>query len=349
MIRYLYGLDPTDYAGSAIKIRAMGYDAVVLPTGNVESFCAARDVGLETWLCFGAHAIGDFPQSAFGARDARGAHAPWFGSACPNARMVNDHNMNAAFACAEKLDGLTGLFVDGARFASFASEEGSASFFGCFCDRCMEKMGAHGIDAQTTKNGIGQLMDYLDGAAGDLPVIRAAMEDWFDFRAACVREYMIAFAARAHASNLKAGAFVFAPSLWWYVGQRPDALASLDVVSPMLYRAYPHETGTACLSHEWAAFRALLSHTARPAEEVASLLFGISFMTDDPMSGFSPEHVGLETKAVRAQLSKSISVAPIIQTEDPRLRETVNCVMDAGADACGEFMYAQKFQKAGAV
>lgn len=346
MYRYLYGLDPSDFAGSAKKLRDLSYDAVVLPMGSVDSFRAAKDAGLETWLCFGAHAIGDFSQAEYGAKDARGADAPWFGSACPNARTVSDRNMDAAFGFAKKLDGLTGIYVDGARFASFASEEGASSFFGCFCTRCMEKMTALGIDAQATKSGVATLMDYLNGGDGDIPAIRAAMESWFDFRAACVRAYMDSFSARAHAVGLKAGAFVFAPSLWYFVGQRPDALGSLDVVSPMLYRAYPHEKGAACLSHEWAAFHELLSHTERSADRVASMLFDISFMTDDPMSGFTPAHVGFETKAARAQIAKSVSLAPIVQTEDERLDETVARVMDSGADACGEFMYAQKFREA---
>lgn len=339
----MYGLDPADFPGSARRLRQLGYDAVVLSAGSVKGFRAAKGENLETWLCFGAHAMGDFAQADHGAKDAKGANAPWFGSACPNARAVSGRNLDAAFSFAEKCDGLTGIFVDGARSASFASEEGTSSFFGCFCERCMEEMAALGIDAQATQSGIAALMDYLNGGDGDIPMIRASMESWFDFRAACVREYMDGFAARAHAAGLKAGAFVFAPTLWYYVGQRPDALGALDVVSPMLYRAYPHETGTACLSHEWAAFHELLSHAQRPADEVASMLFDISFMTDEPMKGFSPAHVGLETKAARAQLSKSTFLAPIVQTEDARLEETVDAVLKGGADACGEFMYVQKF------
>lgn len=342
MKRYMFGLDPRNFLGSAKKLRSLGYDAVVLSAGNADAFRAAQDAGLETWLCFGAHAMGDFSQAEYGAKDAQGADAPWFGSACPNARDVNDYNLDAALAFAVKIHGLTGIFVDGARFASFASEEGARSFFGCFCDRCMEMM----PDAQAARSGIAQLMDYLDGADGDIPAIRVAMETWFDFRAACVKTYMKSFSARAHAAGLKAGAFVFAPSLWYYVGQRPDALTSLDVASPMLYRAYPHASGTACLSHEWAAFHALLSHAQRPADEVASMLFDISFLSDDPMSGFSPEHVGFETKAARAQLPPSVLLAPIVQTEDVQLSETVSAVMNAGADACGEFLYAQKFPEA---
>lgn len=342
----MYGLDPADFSGSAKKLRKLGCDAVVLPAGSAEAFRAANDAGLEPWLCFGAHAMGGFSQAACGAKDPRGADVPWFGSACPNAHEVGDHNMDAAFAFAEKLDGLAGIYVDGARFASFASEEGLSSFFGCFCDRCMEKMAALGFDARATKSGVADLMDYLNGGDANIPALRDAMESWFDFRAACVKEYMERFSARAHAAGLKAGAFVFAPSLWYFVGQHPDALTGLDVVSPMLYRAYPHAAGTACLSHEWAAFHELLSHARRPAEEVASLLFDMAFLSDDPMSGFPPAHVGLETRAARAQIPKSVSLAPIVQTEDESLAETVDEVLKNGADAWGEFMYAQKFREA---
>ncbi|MGI6240114.1 MAG: hypothetical protein ACOYI5_10890 [Christensenellales bacterium] len=342
MNRYLYGLDPADAVGSAQKLVDHGYDAVVLPAGDAAAFDAAANARLETWLCFGAHALRGSSEEEYGAQDARGNPAPWFGSACPNARAVSDRNLDDAFAFAAKQKSLAGVFVDGARFASFASTEGRNSFFGCFCPRCMARMADMDIDAEKTKAGIAMLMDYLAGKDGDIPTMRAAIDDWFNFRAACVKDSMAAFTKRAHDANLKAGAFVFAPSLWWFVGQRPDSCGMLDVVAPMLYRAYPHKDGPACLSHEWAGFLALLSNTARTASDVASLLFDIAPISDDPMSGFSPAHVGLETKVVRAQLPKSVRVKPIIQTEDDALDETVRHVFDAGADGCGEFMYAQK-------
>lgn len=343
MKKYMFGIGNGDYKANAEKLVSLGYDSVVLSGNDISAIEAAQDAGLETWLCYGAHSIGEFSREKYGALDAKDASAPWFGSACPNAAEVNVFNMDRAFETAKKA-GVKGIFVDGARFASFASTEGVNSFFGCFCKRCCEKMMKFGINAAAVKNGVAQVMDFLGGADGkdQVPVMHAAIDAWLDFRARCVGEYMKNFSVRAHAEGFDAGAFVFAPSLWWFVGQRPDALATLDVVSPMLYRAYPHTEGPACLSHEWAGMKELLSHTSRTPAQLASMLFDTAIISDDPMAGFEPSHVADETRAARAMLAKNVTLAPIIQTEDARLDETMQFVFDSGATACGEFCYSQK-------
>lgn len=342
MKKYMFGLGG-DYSTSAKKLADMGYDGVVLSGNHMAAYEAAANAGLETWLCYGAHSIGEFSEEKYGAKDAQGAPAPWFSSACPNAAEVNAFNMDSAFETA-KAAGVKGIFVDGARFASFASTEGNSSFFGCFCDTCRAKMRKFGINDEAVTAGISDVMDFLKG--GDVkdtvPLMHAAIDAWLDFRGRCVNEYMNNFAVRAHAEGFDAGAFVFAPSLWWFVGQRPDALSALDVVAPMLYRAYPHAEGPACLNHEWAALKELLSGHERTPAELASMLFDTAIISEDPTSGFSPEHVGVETAAARAMVSKRVKLMPIVQTEDDELEKTVQCVMDAGAEGCGEFCFVQK-------
>ena len=342
MKKFMFGLNKP-YATSAEKLVSLGYDSVVIGGSDLEAFSAAKDAGLETWLCFGAHSLGAFSGEKYGAIDAQGNKAPWFGSACPNAADVNKHNMDRAFDIAHQA-GVKGIFVDGARFASFASTGGKDSFFGCFCDTCMAKMAKFRINGPAVRQGVADVMDYLKGgdAKDKMPVMHAAVDAWFDFRARCVGEYMNNFAVRCHAEGFDAGAFVFAPSLWWFVGQRPDVLSSLDVVSPMLYRAYPHAEGPACLNHEWAAMQEMLSGTSRTSTEVASMLFDTVILSDEPMKGFPPEHVGVETGAARAMLAKRAKLMPIIQTEDDQLEKTYEQVMKAGADGCGEFCYDQK-------
>jgi len=342
MNKFMFGLGK-DYEASAKKLIENGYDAVVIGGNDLDAFEAAKNAGLETWLCYDAHSIGSFDSAKYGAVDAQGNPAPWFGSACPNAAEVNAFNMDKAFETAKKA-GVKGIFVDGARFASFASVEGSKSFFGCFCDTCMAKMGKFRINAPAVKQGVSDVIDFLNGgdAKDKMPVMHAAVDAWFDFRARCVGEYMNSFAVRCHAEGFDAGAFVFAPSLWWFVGQRPDVLSSLDVVSPMLYRAYPHDEGPACLNHEWAAMHDMLTGTTRTPAEVASMLFDTLILTDDRANGLSPEHVGAETAAARAMLAKRVKLMPIIQTEDDELDKTYEQVMHAGADGCGEFCFDQK-------
>ena len=72
MKKYMYGLDSNDPTGSARWLAANGYDAVLLSAWDADAFAAVRDAGLESWLCFGAHAIGVYSQEEQGARDAKG-------------------------------------------------------------------------------------------------------------------------------------------------------------------------------------------------------------------------------------------------------------------------------------
>lgn len=332
MKKYMFGLG-ADAAASAKLLKDMGYDAVALSQGNASAFAAARDAGLETYLCYGAHSLGDFPQKTHGARDCFGNEAKWFGSGCPNSVELRDARLHAALEFAAGVEGLKGVLVDGARFASFASEEGVNAFFGCFCDKCMLKMGGSEI-----REGVRALYHYLRGADGDMNELRRAVSAWLDFKEACVREYMDIFAASTRDLGLLSGAFVFAPSLSRFVGQTPEACAPLDIVAPMLYRDYPHEIGTACLGHEWAAFKELLSRAKNPPDEIAERIFGVKL----PEADFTPEYVGRETAIARKSLRANQILAPIVQTEDDLLDTTFDCAMRAGADGCGEFMFSQK-------
>lgn len=340
MKKYIFGLDKNDYAGSALKLMRLGYDGVVLSAHAGETaFAAAHSAGLEVWACYGAHYIGAFSKEEHGAIDATGNLAPWFGSACPNSREVNEHNLNRAFSAITDIPYLSGIFVDGARFASFASTEGTGSFFSCFCPRCMAKMGEDGEEIRT---GINSLIRFLRGEKADITALKQATEKWLDFRSECVKAYIDDFAFHCHEHGLKAGAFVFAPSLGKFVGQTPYALTSLDTVAPMLYRAYPHEDGVACLSHEWAAFKGLLSQCGLPAEYAAKQLFGVDVPPFDPIKGFSPQYVAEEVKNAKAALAPNTELLPIIQTEDDELDKVYTLVFNAGGNGCGEFAYSLK-------
>lgn len=176
-------------------------------------------------------------------------------------------------------------------------------------------------------------------------VDEAAIAEWFRFRAACVGEYMARFAERVHAlpGRPLAGAFVFAPSLAGFVGQTARACAALDAVSPMLYRAYPHEDGPACLGHEWAA--ALEMFEPAVLARLAELSGGAWIPGESAMHlrshGFPPEHVGQEVKLARARMRAGQLLAPILQIEDGRLADSADAALGAGADGCGYFMYGQ--------
>ena len=103
MKRYLFGLDEQHPAASAKLLIQRGYDGVVLSGKNPDAFQAAKDAGLETWLCYGAFSLGEFDPAVYGAVDALDRSAPWFGSSCPNAAEVAEHNLQMALSGGGKM------------------------------------------------------------------------------------------------------------------------------------------------------------------------------------------------------------------------------------------------------
>jgi len=328
MKKYMFGLGKNS-AENAKMLADMGYDAVVLPQGNAAAFADARDAGLEAYLCFGAFSLGEFSQETEGARDIDSNPAPWFDSGCPNSEKIKNARMDAAFDFAKNIEDLSGIFVDGARFASFASDEGADAFFTCFCEKCRAKMDKNlPREIKMLKNGQGSFDD-----------MKSAFDMWLLFRENTIRAYMDEFSQRAHAIGIKSAAFVFAPSLGRFVGQTPKSYANIDIVAPMLYRDYPHDSGTACLGHEWRALRSMTKNMPWTND-----IFGDNPLPENK-NGFPSEYVTAETARAKAALSPAHTLAPIIQTEDGKLDITYKLTYDAGTDAVGEFMFEQKYDK----
>ena len=335
MKRFIFGFDAKNPSACAAALRRSGFDAVVVGSADQATAAALQREGLALYLCFGAFCL---RPSAAAPLDARGRPAPWFRSGCPNDEELYESHMAAALGKLDDAPAARGIFVDGARFASFASAEGTEAFFTCFCPRCMERMEKMGLDAERIRAAAAALMESR--RVGDAEGIRA----WFVFRRACVKAYMERFAARVHAlpGGREACGFVFAPSLAPFVGQT-EACAALDVISPMLYRHYPHPVGPACLGHEWAAAKRMFgpsvlgqllqlaggSAAALPEGEAGQAL----------EDGFAPERVGLET--AKSERSGKQRLLPILQIEDERLGESIRRAMEAGADGVGLFMYGQ--------
>ena len=345
MRRFIYGFDCEHPRECADALFARGIDAVV--TGNIDpkSAEALAKAGLELYLCFGALGLRPEDGSSTLAQDIEGHGARWFGSGCPNDAALRARRLEAALESLRRTPTARGLFVDGARFASFASPEGSDRFFTCFCPRCMAEMRAQGIEPEAVRQSVRRLSV---GQAGpeDMPRLR----DWLSFRAASVRAYMRAFADAVHRvpGGKLAGGFVFAPSLAGFVGQTPDAWASLDIVSPMLYRNYPHADGPACLGHEGSAALGLCGEQAlkmldQCASEVSGLpsLLPAAHAHDLVKEGFPPDRIGLELEALRGKLGSGQRLMPILQIEDPLLAETERLAQLAGADGTGFFAYGQ--------
>ena len=344
MKKYIFGFDAARPEACAERLRDAGFDAVVVGTADAATRAALTGAGLELYLCYGAYGTGaDLAGEEHLTRDAAGLPRRWFGSGCPNDAALAAARLDAALAALRETPEARGLFVDGARFASFASTEGTAAFFTCFCPRCLRRMESLGLDGERIRTAVWALSETRRVAPADAPALR----DWFAFRAATQRAYFERFAGAVHAlpGRPLACGFVFAPSLGGFVGQTPESWAALDVVAPMLYRAYPHADGPACLGHEWAAARELFdAETLQALAELAGIdaaLIPAAGEAALKAQGFPPERVGAELSAWRERLGEEQVLSPILQIEDARREETIAAALAAGADGYGLFMYGQ--------
>lgn len=341
---FMFGFDAEHPETCARLLKRKGIDAVVVGNADERVRLALSDCGLELYLCYGAHGLGDdFDHPAHLAKTACGREARWFSSGCPNDEALAEARLASALQRAVQTPGVRGILVDGARFASFASTEGTAGFFSCFCPRCVKRMEAMNIDAERIRAAVKWLHDVRKISD------RTALREWFQFRAACVSAYFEHFVRRVHElpGGLSAGAFVFAPSLAGFVGQTAQACAPLDIVSPMLYRAYPHEDGPACLGHEWAAAAELFEPAVlRELAELSGIEAHPNLVPEEKpvhlrTRGFSPERIALEVASMKKRLSAGQKLMPILQIEDDRMSESAMAALNAGADGYGYFMYGQ--------
>ncbi|MBE5783588.1 MAG: hypothetical protein E7329_09785 [Clostridiales bacterium] len=339
MKHFMYGFDQKNPRACARDLKERGIDAVVDGSFSPAAAQAILDEGMELYLCYVAHSLKKTEDSGLLCQSPEGKEKRWFSSACPNEASIAQRRLDAVLEAAEKIPSLTGIFVDGARFASFASPEGFDSFFTCFCSRCIEKMRKMGLDAESIRAAVKRLQDHAL-----LPDDEKHLRQWLLFREACVKEYMERFARSVRQKNpaWQTGAFIFAPSLGAFVGQTINACSSLDVISPMLYRAYPYAHGPACLNHEWAAFYSLLGDTAEQIKRLSSIQLHQNKTTiPDALlkEGFTPQEVGQEAAAAAAAAQPDQFIAPIIQLEDALCQETAQCTLAAGTGGVGYFAY----------
>ena len=319
MYFYMFGMDAAAPEHCAAHLAKLGFSAVVCPADR-RCIGAVRDAGMEAYVCAQAFPL---ESGASRCRDVDGNERVWFSSGCPNAPDTVRSREDRWFALAQT-EGLTGVFIDGARFASPASPEGFESLFTCFCPDCMAQMKAEGFHAEAVRDGV---REWRDGLRSLPPT------EWLAFRRIVVDREMNRFVRCVKAANasLLAGAFVFPASLGALVGQTASACASMDVCAPMLYRCYGEPEGPATLNHEYAA---LMKHFGA-CRSLA--LTGVSAPDDVLSRGFPPSQIRRET--VLAGNTGKTRLAPILQLDDPQLVQSIASAIDGGATGVGFFMY----------
>ena len=239
MKHFMYGFDHKNPRACARDLKERGIDAVVGGSFSEDAARAILDEGMELYLCYVAHSLKKAEDETLLSQAPDGEKKKWFSSACPNEASIASLRLENILEAAEKIPGLTGIFVDGARFASFASPEGFDAFFTCFCPRCMEKMKKMGLDADKIRTAVQHLQEK-DFASADEKHLR----QWLLFRESCVKEYMERFVQAVQAKNplWKTGAFIFAPSLCALCAN--PCHCGLDDAFPLLPAAQPDPAGS---------------------------------------------------------------------------------------------------------
>ena len=377
MERWMHGIRNADE--QAPLLAAAGFTTVVCSPDHARS---VHDAGMDAWLCgSGFPLIRD--DDAIRAVGVDGRPYTWFNSGSPCATEVREASLEAYRRMA-RTEGVTGILVDGCRFASPAS--GPEAFLTDFSDHAARRAEELGMDIEIMRRDLMRLRQALRALAGaerpcparelhahaTLPLARImetlidhpGVAEWLRFRRAHVTGHFRAIADIVHAAGLQCGAYVFTPSLAPLVGQNYEDLAGImDVVSPMVYRAYPEEPGIAALNHEVAALvAAATDHAAAPpartaestpgrASFVAALLDALGYggLAAEPApqsirAGLGTAVVGIECARAKAALGNGPRLVPIIQIDDPDLPAAEAEVAAAGCDACDYFVFTEEWR-----
>lgn len=360
--RWFYGCG-SNPKHNARELKAAGLDAVVgVPTEAVNK---VTEAGLEAWLCGGAFGTSDTDETNL-ARDLDGQPRYWFGSGSPNSSVLRDRCLKN-YQNMATTPGISGIFVDGCRFASPAS--GWDALFTDFSEHSRIRAEQLGMDWEVMVRDTRALRDLLRESAGGPPpeALRTPMRAvetlsslpgvalWLRFRRACINEQFRAIAGVIHGAGLKMGVYIFTPALAPLVGQDYAVLMGLaDVVSPMLYRNYADAPGIACLNWELAALASPWGGPADTSAKAAWLEAALDLLNwsetvseRDPnriREALSPALVGLETARAR-QVPGTAELAPIIHIADPAMAETVEAVRQAGADGVGWFLFRDDWKQ----
>ena len=328
MFFYMFGIDQEKPEACAQELARRGFSAVVC-SPEKRWIQAVRQSGMDAYACVSAFAVRD---SDALCRDVDGVERIWFSSGCPTDASVNARREEAWRKVAET-EGLTGVFLDGARFASPASPEGWESLLTCFCPSCLARMTAEGMDAEAVRNSV------KAWGKGTSVVDERSWTDWLRFRRIVVEETMSRFAkaVRSVHAHLRTGAFVFPASLGALVGQAEFPEGTLDFVLPMLYRRFPERKGPACLNHEYHALERNIGR------ERTKALTGVLPPENVLQEGFPPSALEEETR--RARRCVPGTLAPIVQIMDERLAESIAAVRAGGAQGVGFFAYADQYRK----
>ena len=344
-----------------IKILADNGFEYVVADGSQQTVAACADNGLSLYLCSGAFGKGSHPDE-FLSLDVNGDRQIWFGSTCPNQPLVRENNLEGIARMAET-EGISGVYIDGCRFASPSS--GLEPFFTCFCPLCEAKANEMSFDFAAMKRDVSDLYRMIRGSGtefspaklGRTPSIlltylidHPGILDWFRFREACTTDHLrkVRHAIKGVNPDLVFAIYIFTPTLAPLVGQNYSALSKgvVDLFSPMIYRNFPPPDGPACLNREIFDMAGWFSEKEDTVMEMLCGLFGVPLSPRQRLEdyGLPPETVGDETSRARAQIGQKTPLVPILYLDDPHIESSIEAAVNGGADGVSFFVYQEDRQ-----
>ncbi len=349
-------------AETAKAMKDLGYHVVV--GGDAKTVEAVTAAGMESWQCGGAFGTGEDDKENL-ALDITGTPRVWFGSGSPNSPVIRERNLKS-YEQTAAIPGVTGVLIDGCRFASPAS--GLMAFLTDFSAHSEKKAAALGFDFALIKKDVTALHGAITGfkeGMGRWPWMQSPVGvvewltahpgvlDWLRFRRVCITEHFRDIATILHGAGKRMGVYIFTPSFAPLVGQSYADLAEfVDVFCPMIYRNYPDRPGIACLNWELTIIPEELGLSGAPEEEEALGLFlSLVGMTQcvtarkvgHLQTAVPPQGVGHETAMARA-LVPGKELAPIVYIDDPQMGETADGVRCANADGIAFFLYKENWK-----
>ena len=350
----VFGYDADDLRGTLEAFREHGVtsvvggaspDAISFFTGNGIDYYVAQG-------CFFTDETTDSPENL--CVDIEGNVTKWFGSACPNSPAAVEKCMHEAERLAG-LRGISGIIIDGARFASPESEEGENAFFTCFCGNCTAKMALLGYSPDEISTAVAALHAHCKTGHGYDPHAHGrGIEAWGSFRRAVITDHLKNYVRiiKGAAPSLKTGMYIFAPSLSDLVGQSyADLPGVFDFLSPMLYRRFDAPVGTACLDHELAALlkpaELLTDAEKRPILDLYGGLTGIDFRALPPIGELEREGCPLtivegEIRKAKDMAAGKAAIIPIFMLDDEHRDRCVRVCLENGIGTVDFFRYSSR-------
>ncbi|MBO3804081.1 MAG: hypothetical protein JTT11_09500 [Candidatus Brockarchaeota archaeon] len=363
---WVFGL-PKNREKALSLLKKLKFEAVTVGKEKEAVDAIVRE-GLEAHVAIGAFSLrgAGSAKKALLSRRLDGTPVTWFGSGCPNNAKIRESSLNRVEEAAS-MEGVKAVILDGIRFAS--PGEGIETFMTCFCGSCRRKARDMGYDMDEMKKSLlGVLKSIKSPAPSALetgcfksPVDAfgllfgfPGLLEWLRFRAECVIEHVaeVRKAVRSVNGSCKLGAYLFAPSLSFLVGQDYARLPKmLDYVEPMIYRT---GKGVACINCEVAKIASDLSKGSERLDEVKAqeLVFnflGLPAKTETTIErlaeGVSPKVVESETRRAMCFV-EARKLAPILFLDDPLVRESARGALRAGVERISFFNFHEGAEKA---